>query len=192
VKKNALTKGLLTALLLASPMVGAESRYPAADFKPEIIAQDKDLIAKHSQAAQERALTEQAEPDAAEAGSGKSAGSESALAQNYPIGLIVLALAGFIFWSGRRSGGKVQEVRTESAVSAPAAPVAGGETGVARYLKSLPGAGETGVAKYLKNLPAKAAAVETGVARYLKNLPAKAVAETGVAKYLRNRDASAR
>jgi hypothetical protein len=191
VKKNTLTKGLFTALLLASPMVGAESQYPAADFKPVIITQDADLIAKHGQAAQERAL---AEPETAGVESGKAqGGAESILTQNYPIGLIVLALAGFIFWSSKRPGAKVQEARSEPSVSAPAREMSG-ETGVAKYLKNLPaGAGETGVARYLKNLPAKVTAAETGVARYLKNLPAKVTAaETGVARYLKNRDASSR
>jgi hypothetical protein len=185
VKKNALTKGLFTALLLASPMVGAESRYPAADFKPVIITQDADLIAKHSQAAKEYASEE-----AAGTNSGKS-NADGSLAQNYPIGLVVLALAGFIFWSGRRSESKVQEARNDSSAGTPARGATTGETGVAKYLNGLPAgvtAAETGVARYLKNLPAKVTAAETGVARYLKNLPAKATAtETGVAKYLKNR-----
>lgn len=129
----------------------------------------------------------------------------------FPIVLVVLALGGLVFWNSRKSGSVAQEVS--------AAPVAvsggtGAETGVAKYLKSLPEAAksaetgvakylkslppkvtapaETGVAKYLKVLPEKAAPAETGVAKYLKTMPPKAAsAETGVAKYLKNLDVTA-
>lgn len=39
-KINNLTNGLVATLLLASPIVGAETEYPAADFKPKVIYQD--------------------------------------------------------------------------------------------------------------------------------------------------------
>lgn len=42
VKINNLTNGLVATLLLASPIVGAETEYPAADFKPKVIYQDVD------------------------------------------------------------------------------------------------------------------------------------------------------
>ncbi|HEY8034881.1 MAG TPA: hypothetical protein VIF37_04755 [Methylobacter sp.] len=41
-KINNLTNGLVATLLLASPIVGAETEYPAADFKPKVIYQDID------------------------------------------------------------------------------------------------------------------------------------------------------
>lgn len=41
-KMNNLTNGLVATLLLASPIVGAETEYPAADFKPKVIYQDVD------------------------------------------------------------------------------------------------------------------------------------------------------
>jgi hypothetical protein len=47
-KKN-LTNGLFAALLLTSSMAGAETQYPAADFKPKVIYQDAEQIAKHSE-----------------------------------------------------------------------------------------------------------------------------------------------
>lgn len=46
-----LTNGLFAALLLTSPMVGAETEYPAADFKPKVIFQDAEQIAKHKESA---------------------------------------------------------------------------------------------------------------------------------------------
>ncbi|MGZ8190768.1 MAG: hypothetical protein ACXWTS_06005 [Methylococcaceae bacterium] len=48
-KKNNLTNSLFAVLLLTSPLVGADEKYPAADFQPEVVYQDKDYIAKDSQ-----------------------------------------------------------------------------------------------------------------------------------------------
>ncbi len=39
-KINNLTNGLVATLLLISPIVGAETEYPASDFKPKVIFQD--------------------------------------------------------------------------------------------------------------------------------------------------------
>ena len=50
-KLRNLTKSVLVALMVASPLVGAESQYPAADFQPEIIKQDAELIKQHAEAA---------------------------------------------------------------------------------------------------------------------------------------------
>jgi len=50
VKNKHLTNSLLAAVLLASPLVNADSKYPAADFQPEIVYQDNDLIAKEGKA----------------------------------------------------------------------------------------------------------------------------------------------
>ena len=41
-KKNYVKKGIFTALLLASPLVTAGTQYPAADFQPKVVYQDKD------------------------------------------------------------------------------------------------------------------------------------------------------
>ncbi|CAI8757488.1 hypothetical protein [Methylocaldum szegediense] len=196
-KKHDLTKAVLAALLLASPLAKAESEYPAADFEPVVIIQDVDLIAEHEKAAKERVATLQAQAKQ-EATSSTSAAASSAdqpssapasaaakaenpLAENYPIALIVLGLIGFMFWSNRQAGSK-----REAAVPQSVAPVSQGAQG-----------GETGVARYLKNLsePSKAGAAETGVARYLKNLsatPTSSARLTGVAKYLKNLESSAR
>lgn len=192
-KKHNLTKAVLAALLLASPLARADSEYPAANFEPVVISQDADLIAKHAAAAKERAAAVQA-MQAKQASESSTASAsvdqpntgvvapkaENPLAENFPIALIVLGLVGFIFWSNRKSGTTVQAAQPKVV-----APVSGGATG------------ETGVAKYLKNLSASAApaVAETGVAKYLKNVAASvkpAVAETGVAKYLKKLEETAR
>ncbi|MGZ4969285.1 MAG: hypothetical protein ACXV8O_12565 [Methylobacter sp.] len=41
-KINNLTNGLVATLLLVSPIVGAETEYPASDFKPKVIYQDAE------------------------------------------------------------------------------------------------------------------------------------------------------
>jgi hypothetical protein len=184
-QRSHLTEALLMALLLASPMAGAESRYPAADFEQTIIYQDKDLIAQQAQASieRERALAQEAQSTTSPASTEKAGPAAvvtkvgSSLKENYPMVLIAFALVGFTFWSSRRSKARAQEV--QYAPTAPTGPVGGAtaETGVARYLKNLSVSGkgataETGVARYLKNLSAsgKGPTAETGVARYLKSL----------------------
>lgn len=178
------TKAFIAALLLASPMAGAEPQYPAADFSPVIIFQDTALIAKHAEDAKERAAVVQAKPsvggqsqsapsiapveEAKPAAGG--AQSTSPLTDNLPVVLIALALVGFSFWPGKRPGAKQGESRYASRVSAGEVR---GESGVARYLRALPEnakAKETGVARYVKSLPDKSKSADTGVARYLKNL----------------------
>jgi hypothetical protein len=48
VKNNNLTSGLFAALLLSSPLVGADSKYPAADFQPTVVYQDSELMQKNT------------------------------------------------------------------------------------------------------------------------------------------------
>lgn len=48
-KKNNLINGLFATLLIASPLASADQQYPAADFQPQVIFQDNDLIAKGGQ-----------------------------------------------------------------------------------------------------------------------------------------------
>jgi hypothetical protein len=202
VKTSNTTTGLIAALLLASPLASAESQYPAANFEPVIITRDADLIAKHGQAAKDREQAEQAKlakrnqaatasasPESSEvaqpsgdagaenSGNGAAAQKESSM-ENFPIALVVFALAGFVFWSTKRPGGKTQEIRYESAAAATGG--AAGNTGVAKYLKELELAARkaagTGVAKYLKGLEASSAKPA--------NVPSDNKAATGVEKYL--------
>ncbi len=190
VKKSTLTKGLCVAILLASPLAGAESKYPAANFQPGVVYQDHDLISKHAA----RPAQIVPPPKASASSNAVSVDEKTSLSDvpgtivkdegfssNAPILLAVLGLIGLAFWMSKRSGSKAAP--SASAQVAAVAPAAGatGETGVARYLKSIGASAasvgaavaETGVAKYIKNLPAaavKVASAETGVARYLKNM----------------------
>lgn len=48
---NDLLKGAFAVLLLSSPLVGAETKYPASDFKPTVQYQDAEYIAKSKESA---------------------------------------------------------------------------------------------------------------------------------------------
>jgi len=50
VKINNLTNSLIATLLLASPIVGAETQYPAADFEPKVVYQDAEYISQNKPA----------------------------------------------------------------------------------------------------------------------------------------------
>lgn len=54
-KSNNLTNSLFAVLFLASPLVGADQKYPAADFQPEVVYQDADYISKNSQSTERHA-----------------------------------------------------------------------------------------------------------------------------------------
>jgi hypothetical protein len=200
----------MVALLLTSPIVGAEPKYPAADFQPGVVYKDEKLIQQHSEAAKSQVIAPAA-PQAAAAPKaaapietpapsaaietaeneehvvGTTGDAKGGTVGNLPIALVVLAIGGFAFWSSRKGAPKPAETPAAPAISGST-----GETGVEKYLKSMPevqGAPETGVAKYLRSVIATEppAAKETGVAKYLKNLPEPvSTAETGVAKYLKN------
>lgn len=172
-KKTNLTKGLFAVLLLASSVAGAESEYPAADFKPVIVYQDAEYIKKEGPApkASAAAPTEQVSTS-------KNEQSGGLLEGNLPIVVIALAVVGIMVWNSKRGGSRVEEIDY-----APAAPYVGGTED------------ETGVARYVKNVTAaEAEASKTGVSRYLEKVsdvptPTEAAGSTGVAKYLQNRDA---
>jgi hypothetical protein len=66
VKQNNLTNSLFAVLLLASPLVGADQKYPAADFQPEVVYQDSDYIAKNGQSGKIATSTKQSTQNASE------------------------------------------------------------------------------------------------------------------------------
>lgn len=194
-KLRNLTKSVLVALVIVSPLASAETQYPAADFKPEIIKQDADLIAKHAEANKSTtssAPAESARPSAATSSktetvsnaaepSAKSepvaAATKSEESSNLPLILVGAIGAAAAFWFMRKpkSSGALEGAAVASAAQ-PVASAAPGATGVARYISgnlgdaSVP-ANETGVARYIRSMPPPAPAVpETGVAKYLKTV----------------------
>ena len=65
-KKNNYTNGLFAALLLVSPLVGADQKYPAANFEPEVVFQDNEYISKNSQSSAQEKPSSQAKKPSSE------------------------------------------------------------------------------------------------------------------------------
>jgi len=157
-----------------------DSQYPAANFEPKVLYSDSDY--KHSAASPGSASS--SSDDSSATASAVSAAPKDESSAGYLLGLIVLAVAGFVLF---KKGAGVSSVQS-SAPSSTKSP--SGLTGVAKYLLKTSG---TGVSRYLeknaKNAPSAAA---TGVAKYLASQVSSAKetasqAATGVEKYLRDK-----
>lgn len=223
-KINNLTNGLVATLLLVSPIVGAETEYPASDFKPKVIYQDTGSSQDKSTSAtvstkQEKSVDVDSKYPAADFEpkvlykdadykpskfTGASSTSERATTvevvvsstvkaeeesmMTYLLGLVVFAVAGYLFLSKR------DKSKAKSTDSQVYAKHVSGLSGVARYLRKHNMAAVTGVARYLESqvASAKGSAAASGVEKYLEK-QAKSVKEkaaqagTGVEKYMRNR-----
>lgn len=125
-KKIKLATSLITALLIASPIVSAEGYYPASNFKPIIVYQDKSAISKPKVVAK-----------ATPAPVKKQESSNTT-----ELGLLLAVVGAVLFLAKGRSG------------SSPKAT--GGATGVDRYLAAQAGGAsasssraKTGVDRYL-------------------------------------------
>jgi LPXTG-motif cell wall-anchored protein len=160
-----------------------DSKYPAANFQPEVLYNDPNYKQIESvKAAVSKKEIGSSQIESKNVSEGKSApeASEETSMSSYLIGLVVLALAGFYFFK-RRSGATVQKK-----VSAPAR-TSYSLTGVAKYLNKISG---TGVSRYLeKNVKSVST---TGVAKYMAKQAASpketaGKAATGVEKYMRDR-----
>lgn len=172
-----------------SPTSSSDSQYPAANFEPKVLYSDSDY--KHSAASPGSASSTQSSDSANTSSSDSASAAAPEVAKEsssagYFLGLIVLAVAGFVlFKKGAYPG---VSAKSNSTV-APKRP--SGLTGVGRYLLKTSG---TGVSRYLeqnaKNAPSAIAA--TGVAKYLASQVSTAKetasqAATGVEKYLRDK-----
>lgn len=170
-KRNSM-KFLLPAVLLGSVVAVAEEWHPSG-FQPAPVFEDEGLARRAMPsrtppavpkaveppvvasaapanpspvAAWPEAGAPRAEPAPAAVAAQNSDGWTELLATNYPVGLIVLLLAGYVFRSTRRAGGMVRN----GSPTPPALPANSGKTGGAGYLEGL--GMETGVAKYLRKL----------------------------------------
>lgn len=162
-KKINLTKGVFAALLFISTVAVAETEYPAADFKPEVLFQDLDANKASKQNKPSTAVATsnvQSREDGSVSTAVEPSVSSSAESSNLNalIGLAVFAAAGFFFFT-RQS--KSQGERSNY----------GGLTGVARYLKNLDKSAGTGVSRYLDKQVAatKGKTGSTGVEKYLRD-----------------------
>ena len=167
----------------------SDAAYPAANFEPKVLYSDSDY--KHSAASPSSAsLSQSLDADSGVSGSSVSVAPEVAKEESsagYILGLIVLAVAGFVFF---KKGSYPKVAARDNKVNAVRS--SGGLTGVGKYLLKVSG---TGVSRYLeKNAKntSSASAATTGVAKYLAS-QASTVKEkssqpaTGVEKYLRDK-----
>ena len=206
-KVQNLTKTVLIALMIASPLASAESQYPAADFQPEIIKQDADLIAKHANASSTNTSTSSSSSNSSSSGTSSSSGSPSYQASaapkqeessNLPFILLGVAVAAGAFLLTRKKGTTAAPEASGGFAPAPAVSN-NGASGVQNYVNNLseaPAKLETGVQRYVSAMPESAPQAKTGVAKYISSLPATeakpgaaaapqvAKGATGVEKYV--------
>ncbi len=194
-KINNLTNGIAAALLLASPLVGAETQYPAADFKPKVIYQDIDSSSsKVAPASTKQAKSADAdskfpaadfEPKVlykdADYKPGKSSGSTSAVseqvassdaavtepekAEDESMLSFLLGLAVFAV-AGYLFLAKREKPKAKVADTSTYSSHISGLSGVARYLRKHNMSAATGVARYLESI--KGAEPVSGVEKYLE------------------------
>jgi LPXTG-motif cell wall-anchored protein len=200
VKVHNLTKSVLVALLAASPLVGAETQYPAADFQPEIIKQDAELISKHAEVGKTNAASETKPAAAAVSKSEPKTEAQVASAKkteddsNLPMILGAAVAAAAAFWFLRKGKNAPSEASSPAYVaSAPVAKT--GATGVERYVSSQAASIDshaTGVSRYVASMAESAPGKpQTGVAKYVLSLAAiestsgaSTRQPTGVEKYV--------
>ncbi len=173
----------------------ADPAYPAANFQPEVLFEDKSY--KHTKGNEGKSIrTEFVKKYAAEQiEENAPASSESSddSSMSLIMGLAVLAIAGFVFYS--KNSIKIPAVKkrlVSKKASARRAVVAVKSTGdesasgVAKYLESKVGTKPSGVAKYLED---RDSSPVSGVAKYVakKKVSARLASVTGVEKYLKDR-----
>jgi hypothetical protein len=160
-----------------------DSKYPAANFEPKVVYSDADY--KHTAPSPSSASSAQgsnAAPESSAAGTATPAVVKDESSIGYMLGLIVLAVAGFVLF--KKGTGTTTTAKASNTTRGQ-----GGLTGVAKYVLRTSG---TGVSRYLEKHGKSAAATSaTGVAKYLaKASSTKATAGdavTGVEKYMRNK-----
>ncbi|MEE9302783.1 MAG: hypothetical protein V3U84_03260 [Thiotrichaceae bacterium] len=172
----------------------ADSNFPAANFQPEVLFEDKSY--KHSKGKVTSSSTTSGGSSSYETsseGASSSEGDDSSM--SLVMGLAVLAIAGFLFYS-KNNGIKLPTKKRAATKRAPArrkaAPAVAGSdnggsvSGVAKYLESKGGVEPSGVAKYLDD---RNSSPSSGVAKYVakKKISARLASVTGVEKYLKDR-----
>jgi len=161
-----------------------DSKYPAANFQPEVVYHDPNYKPSESAKATVSKGGVGSNSEAGQSVSAAAASKEESSLSSYLIGLVVLALAGFYLF--KKSSAAAVQKKAPSAAPAKASYAL--TTGVAKYLNKVSG---TGVSRYLEK-HVKSATAATGVAKYMAKQAASpkttaAKAATGVEKYMRDR-----
>jgi hypothetical protein len=178
----------------AGEVSSADPAYPAANFQPEVLFEDKGY--KHTKGNEGKSIRTEfvkkyAEEQMEENAPATSESSDDS-SMSLIMGLAVLAIAGFVFYSKnaiklpagkKKSVSKKAPIRRATTVNS----VGDGSTsGVAKYLESKVGTKPSGVAKYLED---RDSSPVSGVAKYVakKKVSARLASVTGVEKYLKDR-----
>lgn len=211
-KKNNLTKGLFAALLLASPLVGADEKYPAADFQPEVVFQDSEYIAKNGQSSAAHVSNNSSSANVSESSAADSkypaANFQPQVVYSDPnykhsdSSVAVKSVEQENIASESKTESSVSGKKEQSSPNSLFALIGLAAVGAFLFRKQLAGAqkaaeissaaapartaGLTGVARYLNKKSG------TGVSRYLEKQVKSAAAATGVAKYVAKQASSAK
>ncbi|MGR8979980.1 MAG: hypothetical protein ACU84H_07830 [Gammaproteobacteria bacterium] len=164
----------------------SDSKYPAANFQPKVLYNDPSYQHTPPSAAETGSMQK---PAAETPASESAAGEKDESSFTYFIGLIVLAVVGFVlFRKGSKGEGRESKVGSGYKVTTGSSASL---TGVAKYINRASG---TGVARYLEKQAksASASSAVTGVAKYMAKKAESTKASvsesaTGVEKYLRDR-----
>ncbi len=165
----------------------ADSNYPAANFQPEVLYEDKKYKHTKGSVSSSSGSTTSSSVEA----SGEEAQPESGDSSlGLVMGLAILAVAGFIFYS---KNNKITKGTRKAKKAAPAraaakkAVVASGSavSGVDKYLESKGGVEPSSVEKYLEDRNTSV----SGVAKYVakQKVSARIASVTGVEKYLKGK-----
>jgi len=166
----------------------ADPAYPAANFQPEVLFEDKNY--KHTKGNEGKSIATEfvkkyAEEQVEKNAPGSSTSSDDS-SMSLIMGLAVLAIAGFVFYSKNNTKSAAAERAPVRRQAAAQAPSDSSVSGVAKYLESKAGAKPSGVAKYLEE---RDSTPVSGVAKYVakQKVSARLASVTGVEKYLKDR-----
>ncbi len=210
VKNNNFTKGVLAAMLLASPLASAKSDYPAADFQPKVLYSDseyqhaesapaKSAPAKKAKASDSRFPAADFQPKVLYSDSSYKHTKDTAVSSRSSAGSSASSVEAQPEGAATAEKGSDQTMLIGlialAAVgfffykkgSAPQTASAGRSRPSAYAATGSKEGGLTGVAKYLADKEVKTA---TGVARYLESQ--EQTPATGVAKYMAKQVVAAR
>lgn len=205
-KINNLITTLLVLLLFSVATAKAANDYPATDFQPKVVYQDQDYEPSNNSGSSSKSVADSDHPAAnfqpktiyqdksykhpkkkqynsPNPVTPKSSDTTEESSSNIMLGLILVAIAGFILYK------KGNQPTSQKGSAGRRVVANNGSSGVARYLESKAGPLLSGVGRYLEG---RENAVASGVAKYVAkqkvlNGQAKANNASGVDKYLKDR-----
>jgi hypothetical protein len=167
----------------------ADPNFPAANFKPEVLFHDagyqhKADVVKTSKSSASSASSSAVSESDSQPVTGASEKSDSSLSAI--LGLVVLAVGGYLFLNKKGSGKVASAPRRASYTTSAAASSDSSVSGVSKYLQTKVGEKPSSVAKYLQE---KDSAPVSGVSKYVarQKVSARLASVTGVEKYLKER-----